>query len=32
MYIGARGKLSDLMRSARKEDWADTDVERLLKS
>ena len=32
MYIGARGKLSDQMRSARKEDWADTDVERLLKS
>ena len=32
MYIGARGKLSDLMRSARKEDWTDADVEGLLKS
>ena len=32
MYIGARGKLSDLMRNARKEDWTDADVERLLKS
>ena len=32
MYIGARGKLSDLMRNSRKEDWTDADVERLLKS
>ena len=32
MYIGARGKLSDVMRMARKEDWTDADVERLLKS
>ena len=32
MYIAARGKLSDMMRNARKEDWADADVERLLKS
>jgi len=32
MYIGARGKLSDVMRSARKEDWEDADVEKLLKS
>ncbi|MBQ8811554.1 MAG: hypothetical protein IJZ70_04510 [Bacteroidales bacterium] len=32
MYIGARGKLSDMMRSARKVDWTDSDVERLLKS
>ena len=32
MYIGSRGKLSGLMRSARKEDWTDADVERLLES
>ena len=32
MYIGARGKLSDVMRSTRKEDWEDADVEKLLKS
>ena len=32
MYIGARGKLSDVMRSARKENWEDADVEKLLKS
>ena len=32
MYIGARGTLSDVMRSARKEDWEDADVEKLLKS
>jgi len=32
MYIGARGKMSDLLRSARKKDWKDADVERLLKS
>ncbi len=32
LYIGARGKLSDMMRSSRKEDWTDADVEELLKS
>ncbi len=32
MYVGARGKLSDIMRSSRSEDWKDADVERLLKS
>jgi light-regulated signal transduction histidine kinase (bacteriophytochrome) len=32
MYIGARGKLSDMMRSARQSDWEDADVEKLLKS
>ena len=32
MYIAARGKLSDMMRSARRSDWGDADVERLLKS
>ena len=32
MYVGSRGKLSDMMRSARAEDWADADVEELIKS
>lgn len=32
MYIAARGKLSDMMRSARRSDWEDADVEKLLKS
>lgn len=32
MYIAARGKLSDIMRSSREEDWTDADVESLLKS
>ena len=32
MYIAARGKLSDMMRSARRSDWGDADVEKLLKS
>ena len=32
MYIASRRKLSDIMRSARKEDWEDADVEKLLKS
>jgi hypothetical protein len=32
MYIGARGKMSYIMRSSRREDWADADVEKLLKS
>ncbi len=32
MYIGARGKLSDMMRASRSQDWTDADVERLLKS
>ena len=32
MYIGARGKLSDMMRSERRSDWEDADVEKLLKS
>ena len=32
MYIAARGKLSDMMRAARRSDWEDTDVEKLLKS
>ena len=32
MYIASRRKLSDMMRSARKEDWEDADVEKLLKS
>ena len=30
MYIGARGKLSDMMRAARRSDWEDADVEKLL--
>ncbi len=32
MYIGAREKLSDIMRSSKNVDWTDADVERLLKS
>ncbi len=32
MYVGARGKLSDMMRSSHSIDWTDADVERLLKS
>ncbi len=32
MYVGARGKLSDMMRASRDLDWTDADVERLLKS
>ncbi len=32
MYVGARGKLSDMMRASRNMDWTDVDVERLLKS
>ncbi len=32
MYVGARGKLSDMMRATRSVDWTDADVERLLKS
>ena len=32
MYVGSRGKLSDMMRSAKTEDWADADVEELIKS
>ncbi len=32
MYVGARGKLSDMMRVSRNNDWTDADVERLLKT
>ena len=32
MYVGARGRISDIMRSASRKDWADSDVEGLLKS
>ena len=32
MYVGAREKMADMMRSSRNENWADADVERLLKS
>ena len=32
MYIGARGRLFDMMRSSQKVDWTDADVEKLLKS
>ncbi len=32
MYIGARGKLSDMMRASQDMDWTDADVERLIKS
>ena len=32
MYVGSRAKLSEMMRSSRKEDWSDSDVERLIKS
>jgi hypothetical protein len=32
MYVGERGKLHSMMRSALSKDWTDADVERLLKS
>ncbi len=32
MYVGSRGKLSDMMRASRNIDWTDADIERLLKS
>ena len=32
MYVGAREKLADLVRSSKDEDWADADVNDLLKS
>ncbi len=32
MYVGSREKLSDLMRASEAVDWADADIERLLKS
>ncbi len=32
MYVGARGKLYEMMRASRNIDWTDADVERLLKS
>ncbi len=32
MYVGSRKKLSDMMRSARTEDWSDADVEEIIKS
>ena len=32
MYVGAREKLADLVRSSEKEDWGDADVEQILKS
>ena len=32
MYVGARSKLSDLMRSSSREDCTDVDVEKLIKS
>ena len=32
MYVGARERMADMMRSSRNENWADADVERLLKS
>ncbi len=32
MYVGARGKLSGLMRASCNQDWTDADVELLLKS
>ena len=32
MYVGSRRKLSDMLRSARTENWADADVEELIKS
>ncbi len=32
LYIGSRSKLSDMMRSSRAKDWADADVESLIKS
>ena len=32
MYVGAREKLAEMVRSSRNVDWTDADVERLLKS
>ncbi len=32
MYVGARDKLSELMRASQSQDWTDSDVENLLKS
>ena len=32
MYIAARGKLSDMLRSARRSEWEDADMQKLLKS
>lgn len=32
MYIGSRSKLSAMMRSSRKEDWTDADIEKLIKA
>ncbi len=32
IYVGSRGKFSDMMRASQDVDWTDTDVERLLKS
>ena len=32
MYIGAREKMAQMLRSSKVEDWTDADVERLLKS
>ena len=32
MYVVARNRISDMMRSSRKENWTDADVEQLLKS
>ena len=32
MYISAREKISDIMRSSTRSDWSDTDVEKLIKS
>jgi hypothetical protein len=32
MYVGSRGKLADMMRSANPEKWTDADVEELIKA
>ena len=32
MYVGSRSKLSEMLRSSRKSNWADADVEQLIKS
>ena len=32
MYVGSRTKISEIIRSSRKDDWADSDVEKLIKS
>ena len=32
MYVGSRSKLSEMLRSSRKNNWADADVEQLIKS